>query len=204
MISMSCDTNDNSCERKNKWLDEADYLVDADSVPRGGHNRRKSMEPRPLTNINGTLKSVSGTPARSVSTPTFNMSPTKEFLTFSNDGSPADDFGSAFDAPTPTINFGGANMPLPETPAVLKDQNWDFEAADDESGKMPSTPYFMTKGAELVQATCPPKQQTGRMLFPVSGKIEDEPDENIRRRLALARRKSLQWAPRVGSPLRRE
>ena len=45
-----------SCERENKWLDEAPYVIDSSIVPRGGAKRRKSMEPRALSNINGTLK----------------------------------------------------------------------------------------------------------------------------------------------------
>ena len=51
-----------SCERENKWLDETPYAVDTATVPRGGHRRRKSMEPKALANLNGTL--VATTPAR--------------------------------------------------------------------------------------------------------------------------------------------
>ncbi|KAI6246740.1 hypothetical protein HI914_04637 [Erysiphe necator] len=43
------------CERENKWLDETPYLIDIDVFPRGGNRRRKSMEPRALANLNGTL-----------------------------------------------------------------------------------------------------------------------------------------------------
>ncbi|KAJ4413531.1 hypothetical protein N0V85_003533, partial [Neurospora sp. IMI 360204] len=43
------------CERENKWLDEADYLIDLSFIPRGGARRRKSMEPKALANLNGTL-----------------------------------------------------------------------------------------------------------------------------------------------------
>ncbi|CAI4218758.1 unnamed protein product [Parascedosporium putredinis] len=43
------------CERDNKWLDEAPYNVDTSLVPRGGGRRRKSMEPKALANLNGTL-----------------------------------------------------------------------------------------------------------------------------------------------------
>ncbi|POS88112.1 hypothetical protein EPUL_001085 [Erysiphe pulchra] len=43
------------CERENKWLDETPYFVDIDVFPRGGGRRRKSMEPRALANMNGTL-----------------------------------------------------------------------------------------------------------------------------------------------------
>ncbi|KAJ2902449.1 putative signal transducer protein [Zalerion maritima] len=45
------------CERENKWLDESPYLIDTSLLPRGGARRRKSMEPRALANLNGTLVS---------------------------------------------------------------------------------------------------------------------------------------------------
>ena len=78
----------------------------------------------------------------------------------------------------------------------------------------PTTPYFLSKGAQLVQQTCPPKtlgeplfSENGRSpskpLFPISGLIADQPDEGVRQRLAMARRKSLQWAPKIKSPLGR-
>jgi hypothetical protein len=91
----------------------------------------------------------------------------------------------------------------------------------------PTTPYYLSQGAKLVQMTCPPKQ-TGKGLFetegdeeegekggvgsgvrggvrgfPLSGKLGDVKDEKVRKRLADARRKTLGWKPRVGSPLGR-
>lgn len=65
----------------------------------------------------------------------------------------------------------------------------------------PTTPYFLHGPSALVQQTCPPKQQTQQLLFPLSGRIEDQSDESVRQRLVMARRKSLQFAPKVGSPL---
>ena len=68
----------------------------------------------------------------------------------------------------------------------------------------PTTPYYLSKGAELVQRTCPPKQMNEvGSFFPVSGVINDQPDEAVRRRLLEARRKSLQWSSRIRSPLGR-
>lgn len=78
------------------------------------------------------------------------------------------------------------------------------------------TPYFLHP-SNLIQQTCPPRQQqeggvlffpvskpsSTSSLFPVSGRLDDQPDEAVRRRLVLARRKSLQWVPKVGSPLAR-
>jgi hypothetical protein len=167
-----------SCERENKWLDEAEYAVDTSTIPRGGHNRRKSMEPRSLANINGNLVPVE-TPAKTSS----DMSPSKEFL----------NFGS----PVPRLPAIAPTAAAPETPrpGIIFDD-------DASAWGSPTTPYFLSKGAALVQKTCPPKQ-TMQPLFPLSGMIQDQPDEAVRQRLLLARRKSLQWAPKVGSPLGR-
>lgn len=163
-----------SCERENKWLDEADYTVDTALIPRGGHRRRKSMEPKMLANLNGNLVAA-GTPAKE-------MSPTKEFLTFDTPASRRDTFV--------------LDQQRPATPIVeANDENF-------ESPLSPTTPYYLSKGAQLVQQTCPPKQ-TQELVFPISGRIEDHPDEGVRQRLLMARRKSLQWMPKISSPLGR-
>ena len=47
------------CEREGRWVDETEYAVDSSIIPRGGAKRRKSMEPRALSNVNGTLVSSS-------------------------------------------------------------------------------------------------------------------------------------------------
>lgn len=79
----------------------------------------------------------------------------------------------------------------PQTDGNYGESNWGS----------PATPYFLHP-QQLVQQTCPPKQSQ-QLFFPVSGRIEDEPSESLRQRLTLARRKSLQWAPRTSSPLAR-
>lgn len=140
------------------------------------------MEPRALSNINGSL-----VPSDFSAKRTSELSPTKEFLTFSN-------------AASRRVSFAiPALSPMPETPTPFNDGFGDSYTPSEGS---PTTPYYLSKGAKLVQKTCPPKQ-TQQLLFPLSGRIEDQPDETVRRRLLLARRKSLQWAPKVGSPLGR-
>lgn len=181
-----------SCEREDKWLDEADYAIDTSLVPRGGSRRRKSMEPRALANLNGNLVPASSeTPAKSI------VSPTKEFLTFNTPASrretfiiePQQPYDEASDDPalgpsTPRVTFADDNM-----------------LEDGSAWGSPTTPYYLSKGAALVQRTCPPKQIGG--LFPVTGEVDDQPDETIRRRLLEARRKSLQFQSRIKSPLGR-
>ena len=171
-----------SCEREDKWLDEADYAVDISLIPRGGSRRRKSMEPRMLANINGSLVAAETPP-----TPTATISPTKEFLTFDTPVSRRDTF--VIQHPNPATPIAEENPGL--------DANGDFN-----SPLSPTTPYYLSKGAQLVQQTCPPKQ-TQELFFPLTGRIEDQPDAAVRQRLLAARRKSLQWASKVQSPLGR-
>lgn len=139
-----------------------------------------------LSNINGNL-----IPAETPAKQPLDLSPTQEFLTFSSPASRRDSFA----IPQPIE----PDAQPPHTPTA----NDGHDFADGESAwSSPTTPYYLGMGAELVQQTCPPKQ-TQQLLFPLSGEIEDQPDEVVRRRLLLARRKSLQWAPKVGSPLGR-
>lgn len=160
-------------------------------IPRGGSRRRKSMEPRALANMNGNLIPASiGTPAKV--SPENEMSPTKEFLTFDTPASRRDTFIIARQTPQEQDQ-----MVAPEAPIAASGQDDMLE--DGSAWGSPTTPYYLSKGSELVQRTCPPKQ----MGFPISGDIDDQPDETVRRRLLEARRKSMQWASRVRSPLGR-
>lgn len=192
-----------SCEREDKWLDEADYAIDTSVIPRGGHRRRKSMEPRALSNLNGNLVPAGHqAPAK---TPAINMSPTKEFLTFDTPSSRRETFiispqPSSARTPTQELEAGI----LPATPNAQSATN-DFDELNDGSAwGSPTTPYYLSKAAELVQRTCPSKQmlEVGG-LFPISGNVEDQPDESVRQRLLAARRKSLQWVSKTRSPLGR-
>jgi len=148
------------------------------------------MEPRALANLNGNLvpASTAEAPAKPVE-----ISPTQEFLTFNTPASRRDTF--VIDR-TPT-----EDMPAPATPvASTADDNMLEDCS--ESGS-PTTPYYLSKGAQLFQQTCPPKRLTPMGLFPVSGNVEDQPDGTYRKRLLEARRKSLQWSSRIRSPLGR-
>ena len=58
LVELLLHTDIYSCERTNRWLDEAPFAVDTSTIPRGGHNRRKSMEPTLLANVEGNLSSV--------------------------------------------------------------------------------------------------------------------------------------------------
>jgi hypothetical protein len=70
------------------------------------------------------------------------------------------------------------------------------------------TPYFLRR-EELVQRTCPPKRSEVETdggvegMGVVDGGMRGPGGNVLMQRLLLARRKSLQWAPKVGSPLAR-
>jgi hypothetical protein len=99
--------------------------------------------------------------------------------------------------------------PIPATPApeTLASYHYPSEGLYGNGDETPGaqTPYFFHK-EELVQKTAPP----GKRYFEVDGEegrggfLEEKKDENIMMRLMAARRKSLQFAPKVGSPLARQ
>ena len=163
------------------------------------------MEPRALANLNGTVIPSSELSNSPHGDSTENISPTKEFLNLSSPVSSSSSQGS------PSVSI--INVPTHttvQTPlkAISESSNTDFTtpsafapySEEDFNAGSPTTPYYLSRGAELVQQTCPPKQMR-ELLFPVNGKIEDHPNEEVKRKLWEARRKSLQFAPKVGSRL---
>lgn len=184
-----------SCERSNAWLDETSYAIDTSLIPRGGHRRRKSMEPAKAR------QSLIPTTVGVSSRRTTIMSPTKEFLNLSSSPAPAGhsspapfDIGKVTFAPTPSkpatpvAAISAATTPLPVTPTQDVDEL--------TASLSPTTPYFLHP-ANLVQKTCPPKQ-TQQPLFPrQEGKVDE-----VKKKLELLRRRSLGSVPKVGSPLR--
>lgn len=156
------------------------------------------MEPRALANLEGNLVVAENeTPAK---TAVSQVSPTQEFLTFDTPGSRRDTFIIE------PLQLGKESSleaePIPQTP--LKPGVCDDGVSEDGTTWSPTTPYYLSQGAALVQRTCPSKRgEESRGLFPISGNVEDQPDEHVRRRLLEARRKSLQWVSKTRSPLGR-
>jgi len=170
------------------------------------------MEPRALANINGTLL-PSATPTRPARK---TMSPSKEFQGFhetpvtsksrrresvqwvrspSSSSSTTED---KFDDQTLILS------PVPATPAPEVISRYGEEGLYGSGDETPGgqTPYFLHK-EQLVQKTAPP----GKRYFDGEGGnggfLSEQKDESVMMRLMAARRKSLQWAPKVGSPLAR-
>jgi hypothetical protein len=99
--------------------------------------------------------------------------------------------------------------PVPATPAPEVISAYAEHVLDNATPGGGATPYFLRK-EELVQRTCPPKAglgesegmegfQFGDVNSGASGSANGS--GVLMQRLLLARRKSLQWAPKVGSPL---
>ncbi|KAJ5774090.1 hypothetical protein N7457_008986 [Penicillium paradoxum] len=184
------------CERENQWLDETPYAVDSSIIPRGGAKRRKSMEPRALSNVNGTLVRISQSPAPCPGGRRSGVNPGAV---------------ETFRKITPPTH-----QPMPSTPPQQASaDSYQFPATPgynfanlDAIGMSPATPGFLGNHSKLIQQSCPPKQ-TNRGLFPgakptsrLSNEGEDEESRRKRRfRMEAARRKSLVYKPAVRSSL---
>ncbi|KAJ6084135.1 hypothetical protein N7486_010935 [Penicillium sp. IBT 16267x] len=185
------------CEREGKWVDETPYAIDRSIIPRGGAKRRKSMEPRALSNVNGTLVRVAepSTPSASGRRCGADRGAIEGFRKITPPT-------SVVDPSTPTQQSSSYRPHVPQTPG------YNFSNLD-AIGMSPATPYFLSNRTQLVQQSCPPKQ-SGRGLFPESTptlSFEEEDDQDSRRqqraRMEAARRKSLFYKPAVASPLAR-
>ncbi|OGM43495.1 hypothetical protein ABOM_008063 [Aspergillus bombycis] len=174
------------CERENKWLDEAHYAVDSSIIPRGGAKRRKSMEPRALSNVNGTLVKVDAGSRRSgVGAADFTRTTTSS----ARDAPSTPKRSKRSEAGHPGID--PRYFQTPKTPA--------FTFNMDSVGMSPATPFFLSQRSKLVQQTCPPKQLR-QGLFSNPGPSEEH-SQKLRVKLEAARRKSLAFKPKIGSPL---
>lgn len=209
-----------SCERENEWLDEHQYYIDTSLIPRGGARRRKSMEPKALANLNGTL--IPNSAARNAARES-QAAPTTPAPANRRDSglwmhSPEDlenargDFDMNdldFDIPADQEDWYNTVplTPVPKTPApeaihrfamdVTPDTPIE-EADDDENIGVDE----MMSREQLTQQTCPPKaQHMYRDLG--AGILGIDRDQNVARRLMDARRKSMAFAPKVSSPLAR-
>ncbi|PGH10283.1 hypothetical protein GX51_00040 [Blastomyces parvus] len=204
------------CERKGKWLDEINYGVDVSLVPRGGQKRRKSMEPRALSNMNGSIikldSSTSSNSGKSNGTDceTFQellrVSPTppssrRETREWDSPESQEQQHFDIHSTPTnPSRSAAFSPCSAAETPTT-PDFNYAFDF-DGGSAPSPITPYYPSQGTQLAQQTCPPKQSR-QGLFDDNGRGDSQMSEGLRIRLEAARRRSLVWKPKVGSPLGR-
>ncbi|TDZ13420.1 hypothetical protein C8035_v004325 [Colletotrichum spinosum] len=172
------------CERENDWLDEAPYYIDTSLVPRGGARRRKSMEPKALSNQNGLLVPSPVKGGRDSKTAPNTPMNRRDSTVWSY--SPSEDAEEEWE---------GLMSPVPVTPAPDALARY---AAETPSGL---TEYDSSPTKNLLMQTCPPKPNAYAEMG--EGILKRDKDETVMQRLMAARRKSLQFAPKIGSPLAR-
>ncbi|KAI5927264.1 hypothetical protein F4810DRAFT_649993 [Camillea tinctor] len=188
------------CERENEWVDEGPYLVDTSLVPRGGRNRRKSMEPKALANVNGTLVTPmkpNAASMRDCQTVPNNHMGRRDSTAWVRSPSDRDD---EEDAPADQDWANDTILtPVPKTPAPETVARFALDVTPggiDEDDDMEDSP----EKQQLLMRTCPPKKATfATDLGP--GLLRQDKDQSVMMRLMAARRKSLQFAPKVASPL---
>lgn len=213
-----------SCERENQWLDEVPYYIDTSLVPRGGARRRKSMEPKALANLNGTLiptpvrnsnNADNNTPS-APSTPAANKSGSRRRESALWIRTPEDVTQSADDG-TNFLRDEDDDMdwnaciltPVPKTPAPETIARYAANiGADtpttDSFDSDDNDPLHMASPSDLLTRTCPPKASSAApnpFRDMGAGVLQREKDEGVLMRLMAARRKSLQFAPKIASPL---
>ncbi|KAI1497182.1 hypothetical protein F5X99DRAFT_30806 [Biscogniauxia marginata] len=186
------------CERVNKWVEEAPYYTDTSLIPRGGRNRRKSMEPKALANVNGTLV----TPMKP------NAAPMRDCQTVPNHMNRRDstawirspsDHDEDEDAPGDQEWCNDSILtPVPKTPAPETVAKFAMDITPGGLDEDNASEYSPEK-EELLMRTCPPKKATFSGLG--QGLLREEKDQSVMMRLMAARRKSLQFAPKIASPL---
>jgi hypothetical protein len=193
-----------SCERENQWLSEKEYRVDTSLIPRGGHNRRKSMEPKALANKNGTLvtpmKVSSGHPQEPQTVPNNYMSRRDSTMWVRTPS----DHDEDEDAPGEQdwMSDAGILTPVPKTPApeMVAQFAMDISPGTTATGSVDLSP---PEKHRLLMQTCPPKP-TG-LINLGDALLEPEQRTPLMIRLEAARRKSMQYRPPGnGSPLKKQ
>lgn len=177
------------CEKESEWLDEAPYLIDVSFVPRGGARRRKSMEPKSLSNQNGTIVS---TPAKQ--TGSYNRRQSGIWVQTPPDQAEGDQQGDDIEWSEFILT------PVPKTPAPETVSRYAMEEHDTLSQGEDSSLMSLSR-EDMLMRTCPPKASTGAYGELGDGVLSPHKDEKVLMRLMAARRKSLQFAPKIASPL---
>ena len=166
-------------------------------MPRGGARRRKSIDLKASANVNGMLVSSptkGGHSCDSHRSPNTPRNRRDSALWMHTPSDQADDDEDDDDIEWSKILL----TPVPKTPAP--------GAIARYAAEIPETPTaeidYETEDCsaqDLLMRTCPPKANQYRELG--EGILARSKDEQVVMRLLAAKRKSLQFAPKVGSPL---
>ena len=143
------------------------------------------MEPKAIANMNGTLVPGAKQPASAPSTPLPRRASSVWMRTPSDKGDEDEDG-----------HWEHVLTPVPFTPAPEAIQRFVQGITDTPSEGEENRSSTSEDGRKLVMMTCPPKKSE------VRGQVfSGERDRSVMERLMAARRKSMQFAPKVGSPL---
>jgi hypothetical protein len=137
----------NACEAEGARVSEEDeaFAVDVTEVPRGGHRRRKSMEPCALLNIGGNIvrgerSERKGSFSRtSMGRPSLGRSPVKALV---------------FDSPAKALSFIKPSSAGLERSDSEKENSATPDGMDKDSSE-PATPAYLAAPETLVQMTAP-------------------------------------------------
>lgn len=223
------------CEREGKWLNEDGYIVDSSIIPRGGKKRRKSMEPKRMSNVGGTLMDASGRTDENEELPQLSPNPlsmtrrrrssrrdSMEWVRNNqrneDDDDDDNDGNDGHDRENHDVKGEQAGVfadnavaSKENSPTTPTNQTFDHGIANGNSPFTPSNSSYPNK--EILQKTCPPKLQN-RGLSEGPPSLENPNGESggsrgaaitqaMKLQLDMAKRKSLTWKPKVGSPLAR-
>ena len=178
------------CEKENEWLDEGPYLIDSAFVPRGGARRRKSMEPKALAKNNGTLVS---TPAKQSSS-SYNRRQSGIWMQTPPEQNGGDEQGDDIEWSEFILT------PVPKTPNP--ETMFKYATGEPETPSQGDDSHTSISREEMLMRTCPPKSGGGGAYDQLGeGVLSPHKDEKVLMRLMAARRKSLQFAPKIASPL---
>ncbi|KAK8016503.1 hypothetical protein PG993_014692 [Apiospora rasikravindrae] len=190
------------CERENEWMDEAPYYVDTSLIPRGGQRRRKSMEPKALANRNGTLV----TPMKQTSAPRdcqtvpnnhVSRRDSTAWMRTPSDRDEDEEMDAVGEEDWDAI---GMLTPVPKTPAPETIARFAMDVPPETPGAQTDTEEDDSPEKDaMLMRTAPPKPSLYAELG--QGLLGREKDQGVMMRLMAARRKSLQFAPKIASPL---
>ncbi|KXJ91214.1 hypothetical protein Micbo1qcDRAFT_162837 [Microdochium bolleyi] len=189
------------CERENRWVEESTHYIDTALIPRGGRNRRKSMEPKAIANVNGSLvtpvKSNAAAPRECMTTPGDKMNRRDSSLWMRTPSDVDEDEDAPGEADDWRPDVSSMLTPVPKTPAPEAIARYAMDITPGSSSVEDDSTLGQREHIQM--QTCPPKQST---MYSMGEEILNRPkDQTVMMRLMAARRKSLQFAPKVASPL---
>lgn len=163
------------------------------------------MEPKALANLNGTLVSSPTKQSRESQAPPTTPLPNRRASTVWMRTPPEqlaapEDFDAEYDDEDDEDWRHLAMLtPVPKTPAPEAIARYVENITPDtptEAGDSPAD-------RDLLMRTCPPKKTLSSNAYTELGQgmFSPEKDPHVMMRLMAARRKSLQFAPKIGSPL---